>query len=490
MPIGFVQRLVWDHRAATLLLLLWAFACAGLALRSERRAAWLVFGAALLAGLGPACDPFVHAWDERFHALVASSSWSHPLRPVLWERPVWPVELGWGHQHVWMHKPPLAPWLLGLGRALSGGAELGLRLPSLLLHAAAAAACVRAGPLLWKERGAAAGRAAGALYAITFPLLAVAAGRAPTDHPDSLLLSLTALAGLCALHAASAQTARARIGWSAGCGLLTGAAVLAKSFPGLLGLGVLAAAVALTPPAACAEGRRVGRAASLAAFALACACCAALCGPWLAWSSAAFPAESASETAYSLQHFTTVLEGHGGGPLFHLARLPVQLGWLSPLGLAWLVWRREAPALLPALLFWIGAPYLAFAIAATKLESHTLLAAFPLCLLLGRAAAGLWEERRLPARALAVALLLLPAVNTFDRQGPLRRDLASAQRAEGYRRLSLQLGPGPGLVAPVEDPVEAAYYTNWTALDHPPLPDELARARELGLRVTLLPERR
>ena len=274
-------------------------------------------------------------------------------------------------------------------------------------------------------------------------------------------------------------------------GALAGAAVLAKSFPGLTTLGVLAVALPW------------GRAPALSARALllAAAAGATVALPWTLWTRAAFPGQAAHEARYALRHFTEAVEGHHGGLLFHLERLPRFFGEASPLALLWLLWRGRPQA--PAgrvLALWIAAPYALFTFAATKMDAYPLVAAAAFCLCLGAVLQELAPrllardadgQDRITARitapitaALACALLLLlPLRFAVERWRPGERDYASLALAERYRKLSTRLGPGPGLLHSVDAPVEAMFYTGWLAIERAPTAAEEAAARARGWRV-------
>src|SRR5947209_2593929 len=136
-------NLVWG--AATVALATFLFALAWRAHRrgDDRRAILALLAAGLALRLYAGADLFLHTWDERYHALVAKHLLAHPATPTLYDRPLLPYDYrDWRANHVWLHKPPLALWLmaagLGLGRAVAGaqGAELAMRLPGLLLSTA------------------------------------------------------------------------------------------------------------------------------------------------------------------------------------------------------------------------------------------------------------------------------------------------------------------------------------------------------------------
>ena len=512
IDLSGLQLYFAGHPAADLSCALAAAALALGALRLRARpalAALCLAGVALALGLPMAADGFLHHWDERYHALVARSLLAHPLHPAL-RAPLLggpadaldPGDLDWPLATVWLHKPPLALLLMALGRAALGPGELALRVPSLLLHAGAVLACAALGPLLFgRERGRAAGLWAALLYASNGELLALATGRVPTDHPDSVLISLTTIGALAALRAARAVTPAGEgeqgvmitpsrtAGLALLCGALAGAAVLAKSFPGLTALGVLVIALPWSR----------ARAASLRVLLFALAACAAVALPWTLWTRHAFPAQAAREAAYALRHFGEALEGHRGGPLFHLARLPRFFGEASPLALVWLLWRGRlsAPgAALPAgrvLALWIATPYALFTAAATKMDAYPLVASAAICLCLGELLAE-WLPRiadraregreRAIAALVCAALLLLPLRFTvFERWRPFAREAGELARAERYRKLSTRLGPGPGLLHSIDAPVEAMFYTGWLAIERPPTAAEEAAARARGWRV-------
>ena len=61
-------------------------------------------GAALR--LYTASDLCLHAWDERYHALVAKNLIGHPWVPTLYDKPVLAYDFkNWTANHVW-RKPP------------------------------------------------------------------------------------------------------------------------------------------------------------------------------------------------------------------------------------------------------------------------------------------------------------------------------------------------------------------------------------------------
>ena len=134
----------------------------------------------------------LHTWDESYHALVAKNLISDPLRPTLYKRPALAFDLkDWTANHVWLHKPPGALWLMAGSMAALGANEFGLRLPSVILSSAAVILTFLIGRALFGER---VGLLAAAFHALNGFLVALAAGRRVANHVDTALIVFVELA--------------------------------------------------------------------------------------------------------------------------------------------------------------------------------------------------------------------------------------------------------------------------------------------------------
>jgi 4-amino-4-deoxy-L-arabinose transferase-like glycosyltransferase len=497
------------------------------ALRAGRQgrtaaAAAAIVAAGLVLRLYAGCDLFLHAWDERFHALVAKHLMAHPLLPTLYEHPMLAYDYrNWRANHVWLHKPPLALWLMAASLRVLGVDEIALRLPSLLLSTVAVFMTFVAGAC-WCGRRA--GLLAAGLHAANGYLLQLPAGRVAVDHVDNAL-------GFCVelgifLAVLQARSRRWWWAWVPAIGAATGLAVLAKWLPGLLVIPVwLALAWGRKRPAAIAVAL-CGIAATAAAVAL----------PWQLYIGQEFPLEAQWESAYNLRHLFVPIEGLGGSPLFHLLRMPRYFGELIYLPVAWFLWqlvrgaRRERPAVAAgaggrqiaaaatglalsardagrtaatyagrtrserlALAAWLLIPYVAFSFAATKLGGYVMLAAPALFIV----AAGFWfwlwdrRPRSRPAAALRWAvlglLLLLPLRYTIERLKVRAAYDRNPPWARALRALPARLGPGPIVLFHLDEPLEAMFYTPFVAAyERVPTPDEARRLLDSGYRVVVL----
>jgi Dolichyl-phosphate-mannose-protein mannosyltransferase len=109
-----------------------------LVLKKERLAILsLLLSAFLLRLLIISLDPYLHDWDERFHALVAKNMISHPFIPMLRVYPVMDYDpAAWCCNHIWVHKQPLFLWQMAASMKLFGVHIFAMRFPSAVLGTA------------------------------------------------------------------------------------------------------------------------------------------------------------------------------------------------------------------------------------------------------------------------------------------------------------------------------------------------------------------
>ena len=80
-------------------------------------------------------DPFLHLWDERFHAMVARNMMLHPFVPTLYPSDLFRNEdpFAWCCSHLWLHKQPLFMWQMALSMKIFGISTFSMRLPSAIM---------------------------------------------------------------------------------------------------------------------------------------------------------------------------------------------------------------------------------------------------------------------------------------------------------------------------------------------------------------------
>lgn len=464
--------------------------------RYELAVLWLMGAAGCLRLALSGADPFLHDWDERFHALVAKNMVISGLgHPLLRAQPVLPYDYQqWCCNHMWLHKQPLFLWQMALSLKLFGTNELAVRLPSALLGSLVLWPAYRLGKLIFDS---AVGYHAAWLLAVAYYQLELTTGWQSVDHADVAFMGY--VTGSIWAYYESRQP-RAAGWWSLLVGTLAGAAVLCKWLPGLV-VYVAWAVDLLRHSARRREAREYRQLASAVGATLLVAL------PWQLYSAWQFPLESVFERAYAARHFGQALEGQGGPWYFYLTQnMWYQYQWLTLLlggGIGLLLtrfYRRQA--VLP-LAVACGAIIGFFSLAATKMPSYTYVVA-PLLLLVAAVAwvAGLRWLRARPARwgnvaaagffILVVVVALRPATLLKHHTDQLAAEPLARQRKQQHRTVYAALDalvPANYVVfgVPALEEVEAMFYSRRNVYAGLPSLAECRALRARGLRVAVVP---
>jgi len=276
----------------------------------------LVVLCATMLRLSASLDPYLHPWDERYHALVAKHLAVHPLTPTLYSDPKLPNDpTNWTASRNWVHKPPGALWCIALCIKLIGAIPLAVRLPSILLSALSAFLLVQLGASMASRS---VGFWAALLFAVNGHLIELAPGRTSTDHVDAIFVAVM----LAALSSAWRMCATRKWWWAMFFGALFGASFLTKSWPAFLALPVVYMMLrgALVPWRMGITFLGVGIAASLIMIL-----------PWSIYSQLHFPDEIALEHLALWSHVNTGVEEHERPWYYYLAQLPMMQGELISL---------------------------------------------------------------------------------------------------------------------------------------------------------------
>lgn len=253
-----------------------------------------------------AADPFLHPWDERFHALVAKNLMEHPLQPMLLANPILPYDYThWWSNHIWIHKQPLFMWQMALSMKLFGISELAFRLPSVLMGSLMILLAHRIAWLLSNNHYRISILVAVMMTFSCFQIRSIA-GIQTTDHNDIAHQFYI----LCSLWAFAEYLRKPTLKWAFWIGCFAGAAILNKWLTGLLVflgwafLGVLF--------------QEFRSKKSFLHFLWALLICGVVFLPWQIYIHNAFPLEAAHELAYNTQHLSKALEGHSGAWYYYL----------------------------------------------------------------------------------------------------------------------------------------------------------------------------
>ena len=288
-----------------------------------------------IAGLGlrmyaALLDPFLHDWDERFHALVARNMIYHPLIPMLRAHPItnhFDPNL-WCCNHIWLHKPPLFLWQMALSMKLFGASLFAMRLPSVIMGSIMILLLYRITLIFTNENKRTAVIAALLLATSNFQLQ-MTSGIIGMDHND-LAFGFYVLASIW-VYAEYVQNqtlvSAILIGIFAGC------AVLNKWLVGLLvylgwGINLL---LSLKQDSFRKEIKH---------FIISCLACLIIFIPWQIYIYHSFPDLARFESDFNWRHITEALEGHSGTWRYYLDHFTSIFGmhgyFLIPLGIVFL----------------------------------------------------------------------------------------------------------------------------------------------------------
>lgn len=188
----------------------------------------LFFGALGIRILFNSFFPYLHDWDERFHALVAKNMMTHPFTPMLRANPVLPYdETSWTDGHIWLHKQPLFLWQMALSMKIFGVNLFALRLPSAIMGALSVVLILRIG-ILFKNKYA--GLIAALLFTFTSYQLELTNGVIGMDHNDVAFGFYILASFWCYFEFKASQKKY----WIYLIGLFAGCAILNKWLVGLL----------------------------------------------------------------------------------------------------------------------------------------------------------------------------------------------------------------------------------------------------------------
>ncbi len=173
-------------------------------------------------------DPFLHGWDERFHALVAQNMLENPFRPTLFKENI--ISRAnyseWWTAHIWMHKGPLFSWQMGLCIWLLGKSVLTMRLASVFMVMLIVYSGYRSARIFFPKIAF----TVGLILSLQPFLYLFASGRIGMDHND---LAFTAYIGA-SFWAWCEYLNSGRQKWVIWIAVATACAILTKWFAGSL----------------------------------------------------------------------------------------------------------------------------------------------------------------------------------------------------------------------------------------------------------------
>jgi 4-amino-4-deoxy-L-arabinose transferase-like glycosyltransferase len=258
-------------------------------------------------------DPFLHIWDEQYHALVAKNMMDNPFFPVLFKNPVLDYDYQvWTDNYVWLHKQPLFLWQIALSMKIFGVNEFSVRLPSIIMHAIIPLFIYRIGKISLDSKT---GFFGALIFSLAYYPLELISGKYYTDHNDlAFLFYVTASFWSWFEYMNSKKNY-----WLILIGLFAGCAVLVKWLMGLL-VYICWTFTRFTKRKDLIQWRSY--------IPLIKSFCISLLVfiPWQIYILYKFPKESSFEFSGFSDHFYNVVEGHEGNFWFHFEATQVLYG--------------------------------------------------------------------------------------------------------------------------------------------------------------------
>lgn len=308
-----------------------------------------------------ATDFFLHEWDERFHALVAKNLLKHPLKPTLYDNPVLPYDYkDWGHNHVWLHKPPLTLWIIALSLKLFGINEIAVRIPSIIFNTSGIFLTYRIAQFFTDNKTA---YLSALLFSMNGFIIELTGGKTTTDHVDIAFQFFILLSILFALRFSKERRTYLNIL----TGFFIGCAILCKWLTALIVFPVWLLAVV-------PDNHFSMRTVLLQLFILM-AIVFIIVLPWQFYIYVHYPLEAKWESLYNLKHITETVEKHSGAWFYYLDNIRINYGDAIYLPIVWLIYKlykKPESETYRILSLWVFVPLFFFSAVKTKMQGYLL----------------------------------------------------------------------------------------------------------------------
>lgn len=323
----------------------------------------LFFG--LILRVVGASSPYLHEWDERYHALVAKNLIEHPLTPTLQENPVLEYDnQNWVGSNIWLAKPALPLWLMSGSIAIFGNELFAVRLPSIVLGLLAIWLTFLIARRLFGEKTAVIASFFHAIHGLTIELIG---GGVSSDHVENTFIVMVQLA----IYFIVLQRKNINLQNTILAGLFMGLAFMSKWYPALI---VLPVGFVLLLGVHEIKFRQL-----ILHLLLLSGIAVIVAFPWTYYMYDMHPKEMGAILSGALSAYSNTVPSHDQVWYYYLNKLLVLFGEVFYLILGYAVyrlWKEKGSQKydLLSLVLWIGIPLLIFSFAETKRFTYLLIA--------------------------------------------------------------------------------------------------------------------
>ena len=425
-------------------------------------------------------DPFLHDWDERYHALVAKNLMDDMFRPLLHKSVVFNYDFkDWTNNYIWLHKPPLSLWFMATSMELFGVNELALRLPSIIVSTLSIALTYKIAINLYPEIKMI-GLMAMFFQSINGFVIEISGGRIPTDHVDTLLLFWIELGVWIAVRQPSNRRSLNKIFLIV---IVTTFAVLTKWLVGLFIPFLLF----------CFEYTFKNKSIyiNLGQFFIAGVLSIIIPTLWAVYLIFNYPIEFSWEQSLNTRHFYEVIEEHSGEWWYYLDR--ARIHWNECIYVIFILFiyklfinTNKSDIFL---FIWIVVPYTLFSAFATKMNGYVLISSPAIFILIGKFIVEGWAKNKKTWRMLVGFVLFLSLRYCIERVIPFYQNPNGIDQSEAINKVKSVI-PNRSSSIVFNNPyyIETMFYTNIVSRRGIPTNSEINTAKKNFTNISIMNE--
>lgn len=431
-------------------------------------------------------DPYLHQWDEKYHALVGKNLTSGIKKPVLYAKPVHEYDIRkWTENHIWLEKGPIPLSFIGYSTKLFGYHPFPVRIPSIIIGTLSIFLTFLISRQLFNLQTA---YFAAFLHAINGLIVELNVGRISSDHVETLFIFLVQLSFYVMLIFFESKRNKTLI--SLLFGLIIGLGLITKWAPALLPLPIFFVLVLKKENKPFQSLLKYGFFAVLGIIAIV--------SPFVILMSSFYPEEFAWVMKKFVSAYSNTVDNHEAPWWYYINKIGVVFGETSAIiliiSLITTAIRRNWQFMF--LNLWWLIPVLIFSFAETKRATYLLIAAPSVFIIIGYVASYLLKYRNIYSKKVVKFVLSLfifslfafPLLYSFERVKPLDSNFETPNwmtHIEKMKKLDL---PKETIILSFPHHIEAMYHTDFTVYNRSFSKEKIKELISKGYRITFFNE--